>query len=173
MDQAATTPGSDMYEQVGGHIASVIRAAEVAAVKLREEAEREARELKSSAAVSAREALEDAHRQADELLAGAREIRERADSDAQARRAEADAQASKVIEAAQGVAARTVEDARVREARNGDAIAQTEQRLRDLAQGLRELADHLDHLRREPNVEEALAEALKAATGPSTNDTDT
>jgi hypothetical protein len=112
------------YARFGEHVASVLRAAEGAAERLMEEAQREA----------------------DELRAQARTVREQADVYAEQKQREADGNAAKAVEAAELAGYQRIQEIKQRnEALHKDLVV-AETRLRDLVAGLRTLASHLEGL---------------------------
>ncbi len=126
---------SDGYSKLGEHVASVLEAAERAAKQLTEEAR--------SSAVSLRERSQ---REAEELLAAAKSEAETLLRTAQQegdRRAQAAQERSRILE---------------------ENVAATEQRLKQLTTGLRELASLLDALVDADRGEE---ETLEASLRPS------
>ena len=133
-DRQNSEPPVD-YTKLGEHVASVVKAAEVAAERIREEANREAATTIS---------------EADRLRAEAKEatkmMREGAAADAEAKRREAEAEAAKVILSAKREEAREVKVAEERLATLQQHIELTEKRLNQLAGGLRNVAVQLEAL---------------------------
>jgi type IV secretory pathway VirB10-like protein len=123
------------YAKLGEHVASVVEAAEVAAERIREEANREAATTLS---------------EADRIRAEAEEatkiMREGAVADAEAKRREAEADAASVIASARQEEAREAKVAEERLATLQEQIESTEKRLNQLAGGLRNVAVQLEAL---------------------------
>ena len=114
--------------QVGEHVASVLAAAEAAAQKLWAEAERDASRARERAAAEAEEIKSDADRY------GA------------ARRQEAEAEAGERVRAAEAEAAALTRAAGERARLLREQIATSEERLRELATGLRAATAALDNV---------------------------
>ncbi|MDX6414512.1 MAG: hypothetical protein QOH23_1922 [Gaiellaceae bacterium] len=168
------------------HLASVLRAAEVAAKAMREEAEMEA-ELILEEAEQQATALREANRNAAELIAEAERARtdaedegnatrQLADAYADETRREAEASAAQIIAAAERAALERARELENRQRASQESIDQTSERLRHLVQGLRDLAVDLEDLATpdEPAdvpaaahstnpVRESLVESLKAS----------
>ena len=134
------------YARFGEHVAAVLRAAEGAAERLTEEAQREA----------------------DELRAQARTVREQADVYAEQKQREVDANAAKSVEAAELAAYQRIQEIKQRnEALHKDLVV-AETRLRDLVAGLRTLASHLEGLlgpEDAKDLDEELGDSFSATVG--------
>jgi hypothetical protein len=170
--RVSAAKASDVYAQVGEHVASVIRAAETAAAALSEQADSEAAAIRNAALAEAAQMVKDAQAEAEQLRAKASELgksakaeaekaRQEADAYAAQRRRDADEAAAKVLQEAEQAAAGELHDALAREEAQRRAIARTEQRLGDLAGGLHDLARHLEEL--VAGEAESVAEALNDA----------
>jgi hypothetical protein len=129
IDQAAA-PASLPVEpaQVGEHVAMVLAAADAAARKLRAEAERDASRTRERATVATKEIKSDAERYV------------------AARRREAEAEAGKLVRGAEAEAAALTRAAGERARLLSEQIAASEERLRELATGLRAATAALDNL---------------------------
>jgi cell division septum initiation protein DivIVA len=144
-------------DRVGGHVGSVLKAAEEAAASIREEARQEAERVLGEAQeeASARDEAArkhagmtraDAERLRSEAEEWSKQTRDTAEQEARDRRAAAEAEArSMVSEAERQVAALGKEGERRQQALRTD-ISLAEDRLRQLVSGLRELAARLDTL---------------------------
>jgi vacuolar-type H+-ATPase subunit E/Vma4 len=140
---------------VGEHVASVLAAAEGAAQRIRSEAQQEAKETEQEAARAANEIRTRATQEAQAERASSRRLVDEAEVASRAIRAEADQYADDRRREAEAQAAQTVRDAERRAASIADTsdernrvllanIAESETRLRDLAQSLRGVAASLD-----------------------------
>jgi hypothetical protein len=180
-----TTTRPRDYVEVGAHVASVLAAAEQAAVHIRQEAKDEASEIRDDARQEAARIRQDAaadlrdlQRQRSELEKYTLETRAAADDYADKKRGEGDADAAKIKAEAEGQARSIVKDAEVRARGVEDAARrrgaeleresqQIEERLRDLMTTSRELAEHLEtrlartDRRQADSSEKGLEEALK------------
>src|SRR6266852_1438130 len=158
-DEAPTSPQSHAVDLslVGEHVATVLRAAETSANKIREQAEQErdqihlqasqkAEETFAAAARAKQVAEADAQRVADEAKAAAQTLRAEAERYAEERRRDADIQAAVVIRDGEERAASTGDLARSRHAVLLADLAATEARMRDLVTGLRGVAARLDEV---------------------------
>jgi hypothetical protein len=169
------------------HLASVLRAAEVAAQAIKEEAEKEAQRLlerSEQEATTLREANRDAaaliaeaERACKEAEAAAEVTRQGADLYVEQKQKEAEVVAAQVIAAAErdAVARALAVEAQHRSIQDG--IEQTGERLKQLVTGLRDLAGKLEDLaigatgKAPPSIEESstnkvresLVESLKAS----------
>jgi hypothetical protein len=140
---SATAAG---YTQFGEHVASVLRAAEAAAERLTESAQREA----------------------DDLRAQARVAREQADVYAEQKQREAEANAARAMEGAELAAYQHIQEIKQRNDALHKDLSLAETRLRDLVAGLRTLASHLEGLlgsNDSEDVEEELPASLNATAG--------
>ena len=132
--EAHSTDGVD-FEELGEHVASVLKAAELAARGIRTKAEREAEAQ-----------VTEAGRQAGEILHDAEGLRAEAEAYATRTREDADAQASKVLQAAREEAAIRARDEEERQRALREDIERSENRLTELGAGLRDLATRLEEL---------------------------
>jgi chromosome segregation ATPase len=123
------------YEGLGEHVASVLKAAELAAREIRTEAEQEAETR-----------VTEAGRQAGEILHEAEGLRAEAEAYAARTRQDADAQASKALQDAQETAANRTREEDERQRALRDDIERSENRLTELSAGLRDLATRLEEL---------------------------
>jgi type IV secretory pathway VirB10-like protein len=151
------------YTKLGEHVASVVKAAEVAAERIREEA-----------ILEAATTLSEADRVRAEAEEATKMMREGAATDAEATRREAEAEAAKIIASAKREETREAEAAEERLA-TLQHIELTEKRLNQLAAGLRNVAVQLEALGEaeglpvrsdedQPNLrEETLDESLRAS----------
>lgn len=162
-DRQNSEPPVD-YTKLGEHVASVVNAAEVAAERIREEANLEAATTLSKA--------DRARAQAEEAT---KMIREGAAADAQATRREAEAEAAKIIASVKREETREAEAAEERLTTLQQQIELTEKRLNQLAAGLRNVAVQLETLGKAESLpvrrdedqtnirEETLEESLRAS----------
>ena len=135
--------GAD-YEELGEHVASVLKAAELAAREIRTKAEQEAEAQ-----------VTEAGRQAGEILHDAEGLRAEAEAYATRTREDADAQASKVLQAAREEAAIRARDEEERQRALREDIERSENRLTELGAGLRDLATRLEELVSADRADEA------------------
>jgi type IV secretory pathway VirB10-like protein len=133
-DRQNSEPPVD-YTKLGEHVASVVKAAEVAAERIREEANREAATT-----------LSEADRVRAETEEATKRMREGAAAVVEAKRREAEAEAATVIASAKSVEARKAKAAEERLATLQEHIELTEKRLNQLAGGLRNVAVQLEAL---------------------------
>ena len=133
-DRQNSEPPVD-YTKLGEHVASVVKAAEVAAERIREEANREAATT-----------LSEADRVRAEAEEATKMMREGAAADAEAKRREAEAEAANVIASAKLVETREGKAAEERLTTLQEQIELTEKRLNQLAGGLRNVAVQLEAL---------------------------
>jgi vacuolar-type H+-ATPase subunit E/Vma4 len=123
------------YTKLGEHVASVVKAAEVAAERIREEANLEAATT-----------LSEADRVRAEAEEATKMMREGAVADAEAKRREAEAEAAKVIATAKQEEMREAKATEERLTTLQQHIELTEKRLNQLAGGLRNVAVQLEDL---------------------------
>jgi hypothetical protein len=153
-EPVSESAGLDM-SSVGEHVASVLAAAEAAAQRIRSEAQQEAKETEQEAARAANEIRTRATQEAQAERASSRRLVDEAEVASRGIRAEADQYADDRRREAEAQAAQTVRDAERRAASIADTsdernrvllanIAESETRLRDLAQSLRGVAASLD-----------------------------
>jgi len=133
-DRQNSEPPVD-YTKLGEHVASVVKAAEVAAERIREEANLEAATT-----------LSEADRVRAEAEEATKMMREGAAADAEAKRREAEAEAAKVIASAKLVETSEAKAAEERLMTLQQHIELTEKRLNQLAGGLRNVAVQLEDL---------------------------
>jgi hypothetical protein len=146
------------FSELGEHVASVLETARQAAERIEAEGRRKAEELEAEAAQARSEAAE-----------AADEIRARADAYAEEKRREADEAAAEIVARAERAATDRARAADERHQALSASVERTEERLRRLVTGLRELAGRLDVLvasdgaaEREPDRSApALDEALR------------
>jgi hypothetical protein len=176
------------YAKLGEHVASVVKAAEVAAEGIRAEAEQEAERLRERSEQQAAARVDEANREAGKMLDEAGQLRaeaeeatktmgERAAAHAQEKRRKAEAEAAKVIEAAKQIERGQEYAAEERLRTLQQNVELTEKRLNQLVGGLREVALQLEGLAEteSPSVrsdegqtseaEETLDESLRASLG--------
>jgi type IV secretory pathway VirB10-like protein len=133
-DRQNSEPPVD-YARLGEHVASVVKAAEVAAERIREEANRKAATT-----------LSEADRVRAETEEATKMMREGAAADGEAKRREAEAEAAKIIASAKREETRAVKAAEERLATLQQQIELTEKRLDQLAASLRNVAVQLEAL---------------------------
>jgi hypothetical protein len=149
------------YGKLGAHVTSVLEAANEAAAKIRDEARGNAKETAERAQRDAASWLEKARAETDELSREAsrlrveaqeesRELKERANAYATEKRREADRQASALVSQAKRDASEHTRAAQERSAALAKNVGLSEQRLRQLVGGLRELAERLEEILRDP-----------------------
>jgi hypothetical protein len=164
--------------KVADHVRTVLAAAESAAEKLRTEAEHEAQRVRQQAAKAAHDLREQAAAEADadrsearrqlaRVKEEARGIRHDADTYAEGRKHDADAQAMRVIREAEHRAGEIASAAAERHQVLLNDIAFSENRMREFAASLREVATRLEEVAdasaggpRADEAEEALDAAL-------------
>jgi len=180
-NRSAGGGGAD-FDRLGGHVGSVLRAAEEAAVRMQEEAREEGERVRGQAQKEATALAEEAREDADATRAGAERLRseteewtkgahEAAEDYASDRRASAEAEAREILSAAELQAASLSKDVEQRHQTLQMDISLAEDRLRELATGLRDLAERLDDLLAAPlegrGGDLSEAESLIDALGPS------
>jgi hypothetical protein len=145
------------FERFGEYVSSVLSAAKAAAVRIEEEARNEAERVRDLAHKEATERLDaarddayttrtEAERLRLEAEEWSKQTRTAAESSAADRRSTAEAEASDILSAAEREAASFSENAERRQQALRMDISLAEDRLRQLASGLRELAGRLDTL---------------------------
>lgn len=145
------------YGKLGEHVTSVLEAANEAASKIREEARTAAQEIAEHAQREAGTWLERARAETEELSHEAsrlrieaeeesREMKERANAYATEKRREADRQATAFLARAKREASDYTRAAQERSATLAKNVELSEQRLRQLVGGLRDLAIRLEEL---------------------------
>jgi hypothetical protein len=156
------------YGKLGEHVTSVLEAANQAAAKIREEARSAAQEIAERAQREAKTWLDKARAETDELSHEAsrlrieaeeesREMKERANAYATEKRREADRQATAFVAGAKREASEYTKAAQERGAALAKNIELSEQRLRQLVGGLRDLAVRLEELLQAPSDESEAA----------------
>ncbi|MDQ2943809.1 MAG: hypothetical protein M3R21_09110 [Candidatus Dormibacteraeota bacterium] len=176
------------YTKLGEHVASVVRAAEVAAERIREEAETDAERLREHSQQQATTRLDEANREAGKTLSeadrvraeaeeAAKVMREGAAAHAEEKRRAAEAEAAKVIAAAKHIETREEQAAEEHLRTLQQHVELTEKRLNQLVGGLREVAVQLEDLAEAESLsmrsdegqtnkgEETLDESLRASIG--------
>jgi cell division septum initiation protein DivIVA len=145
------------FDRFGEHLGSVLRAAKEAAARIRKEAQDEAERILEQAQKEAAAAGEAVRKDADALRAQAQQLRSdaeewarqartAAEADAADWRSEAQAEARRMVSEAERQAASVIKHAQRRQEalKMDDSLA--EDRLRQLATGLHEVAGRLDEL---------------------------
>ena len=147
-DQSADQQSTDVvdYAELGEHVASVLKAAELAAIEIRTQAEQEAAAQVSEAGRQAGKILHEAEGLRAETEEANRLMREQAEAYAGRTRRDADVEASKVLQSAEEGAAIRVRDEELRQRVLREDIERTEERLTELGVGLRDLAARLEEL---------------------------
>jgi hypothetical protein len=149
------------FDRLGDHVSSVLASADEAAARIREEARQEAARVREQAqeeaAALANSALQDANAtraDAEKLRSDAevwsKQARTAADTFAADRRAEAEAEAKEIISAAEQQQHASLSEGIQRQQALETDISLAEERLRQLATGLHELAARLDGLLSKP-----------------------
>jgi chromosome segregation ATPase len=150
-------PSAPDSPNIGEHITSVLEAAEAAATAIRAEAlaeaERDAERIKREAEAEVEGARRDAASAAEEANAlrteaerASFETRSRADAYAEQKRKEADAEVAQLVVRARQDADEQLSGTHERQRALDRSVALTEERLRKLTSGLRELATRLEAL---------------------------
>jgi cell division septum initiation protein DivIVA len=145
------------FDRLGDHVSSILSAAEEAAIRIQEEARQEAERVREQAQKEAAASAEAARQDTDAIRADAErlradakesttEARQAADTYAANKRADAETKAREFLAKAERQAAASDKDAERRQRALKTDISLTEERLRQLATGLRELATRLDKL---------------------------
>jgi vacuolar-type H+-ATPase subunit H len=147
-DESADAPTTDVvdYGELGEHVASVLKAAELAAKEIRTQAEQEAAAKVSEAGRQAGKILHDAEGLRAETEEANTLMREQAEAYAGRTRRDADVEASKVLQSAEEGAAIRVRDEELRQRVLREDIKRTEKRLTELGMGLHALAAQLEEL---------------------------
>jgi cell division septum initiation protein DivIVA len=181
------------FSDLGQHVATVLETAREAAGRIEADARSEAARLLERSRSEAQERIAGARRKAEELQAeavrarseaneAAEEVRARADAYAEQKRREADEAAAEVVVEAERTARERSRAAEDRQQALNANVERTEDRLRRLVIGLRELAGRLDVLvgsdaltelaepklepARPPTLEEALRRHAAASEAP-------
>jgi hypothetical protein len=183
---SAVTEDESVFDRLGDSVASVLSAAKAAAARIEEDARHEAERVRDVAHREATERLEAAREDADATRAEAERLRSEAEewskqtraaaeSAAADRRAKAEAVARDILSAAEREATAFSENAERRHEALKMDISLAEDRLRQLATGLHELAGRLDTLLSTPLHEQqgvlsaADDDSFIDALGPSRN----
>jgi cell division septum initiation protein DivIVA len=170
------------FDELGQHVASVLQSAREAAERIVAEARSEAARVQERSQKDAEATVAEARRKAGELDAEAsqarseakreaRDLRARADEYAEEKRQEADEAAAEILARAERVARERAAAAEERQRALDENVERTEERLRQLVGGLRDLAGRLDVLASsgdgaEPDADAALDEELtRSAAG--------
>ncbi len=154
---SAPEPAALDYAKVGEHVGTVLEAAKAAAEKMLIDASRDARQIRADAQLQAKVALEESQKQVERadaeaarLYADAKqrsdETRDEADTYAASTRQSADAEVAAILQNAEMQALDRVDAAQRRQRTLDRNIAATENRLRQLVGGVRELASGLEEL---------------------------
>ena len=173
-DAARLTPKEDEavelvtdYGKLGEHVTSVLEAANAAAAKIRDEARAGAERLAERTRNEATALLEKAGQEADkvsleterlraETEKEVRETRQRANDYAAEKRGEAEGEAAAIVARAKREASEHTNAAQERGSALASNVALSEERLRQLVGGLRDLAGRLEELvQAEPPREES------------------
>jgi F0F1-type ATP synthase membrane subunit b/b' len=145
------------YAKLGEHVTSVLEAARTAAARIRDDAREDSRRVAERTRKEAAEAVETARREADKASAEAeqlrvevekesRETRQRANEYLTEKRKVAEAEASGIVTRAKRQASEHTRAAQERGSALDKNVALTEERLRQLIGGLRDLARRLEEL---------------------------
>jgi DNA repair exonuclease SbcCD ATPase subunit len=175
------TENDSVFDRLGEYVSSVMSAAKAAAVRIEEESRQEAERVRDLAQREATESLEAAREDADATRTGAERLRSEteewtkqartaAEKSAADRRAEAEAEAREIVAAAERHAASISEQADQRQEALKRDSSLVEERLRQLATALHDLAERLDTLlSTPPQAQEGGADdqSLIDALGPS------
>jgi cell division septum initiation protein DivIVA len=147
----------DGFAELGQHVATVLATAREAAAKIEEDARREAAQVLERAKAEAAKTLTDAREKVTEMeaeaaekrsaaFATAEDVRTRADAYAEQKRQEADEAVAEANARAERQARERARAAEERQQALDSHVERTEERLRKLVTGLRELAGRLDVL---------------------------
>jgi F0F1-type ATP synthase membrane subunit b/b' len=156
-DAARLTPKEDEavelvtdYGKLGEHVTSVLEAANAAAAKIRDEARASAERLAERTRNEATALLEEAGVETEHLRAETekeiRETRQRANDYAAEKRREAEGEAAAIVARAKREASEHTNAAQERGSALASNVALSEERLRQLVGGLRDLAGRLEEL---------------------------
>jgi hypothetical protein len=149
------------YASLGEHVTAVLEAANQAAAKIRDDARSAAQEIGENAQQEANGLLETARAEREQLAhesgrlrieaeEESRELKERANAYATEKRREADRQSSALVARAKREAGEHTKAAQDRSAALAKNVELSEQRLRQLVGGLRDLAARLEELLQQP-----------------------
>jgi hypothetical protein len=175
------TEDDSVFDRLGEYVSSVLSSAKAAAVRIEEESRQEAKRVRDLAQREATERLEGAREDADATRAAAERLRSEteewtkqartaAEKSAADRRAEAETKAREIVAAAERQAASLSEEADQRQQALKRDSALVEERLRQLATALHDLAGRLDTLlSTPPQAQEGVVDdqSLIDALGPS------
>jgi hypothetical protein len=153
----ASVAGDGGFAELGQHVATVLATAREAAAKIEDDARREAAQVLERAKAEAAKTLTDAREKATEMeaesaekrsaaFATAEDVRTRADAYAEQKRQEADEAVAEANARAERQARERARAAEERQQVLDSHVERTEERLRKLVAGLRELAGRLDVL---------------------------
>jgi cell division septum initiation protein DivIVA len=153
----APEAGEQGFAELGQHVATVLATAREAAEKIGEDARREAAAVLERAKAEAEQTLTQAREKATEIeadtaekrsaaFAAAEDVRTRADAYGEKKQQEADEAAADVLARAERQARERARAAEERQQELDAHVERTEERLRKLVTGLRELAGRLDVL---------------------------
>ena len=145
------------YAELGEHVASVLESATAAAAKIRDDANADARKLAERTEEEAADVIETARLEANKVSAETeqlradveeetRESRQRANEYLAEKREEAEIEASGILARAKREASEHTRAAQERRNALDTNVALTEERLRQLVGGLRDLAGRLEEL---------------------------
>jgi hypothetical protein len=153
----APVAGDGGFAELGQHVATVLATAREAAAKIEEDARREVAQVLERAKAEAAKTLGDAREKVTEMeaeaaekrsaaFATAEDVRTRADAYAEQKRQEADEAVAEANARAERQARERARAAEERQQALDSHVERTEERLRKLVTGLRELAGRLDVL---------------------------
>jgi len=153
----APEAGDGGFAELGQHVATVLATAREAAEKIQGDARREAAGVLERATAEAEQTLAQAREKAGEIeaettqkrsaaFAAAEDVRTRADAYAEKKQQEADEAAAETLARAERQARERARAAEERQQALDSHVERTEERLRKLVTGLRELAGRLDVL---------------------------
>ena len=153
----APEAGDGGFAELGQHVATVLATARESAERIEGDARREAAQVLEAAKTEAERTLAQAREKAAELeaetaekrsaaFATAEDVRTRADAYAEQKRQEADEAAAEALSRAERQARERARAAEERQQALASHVERTEERLRKLVTGLRELAGRLDVL---------------------------
>jgi hypothetical protein len=173
-DSEQLRPIGNDFDRLGGHVSSVLTAAEEAAVRIQEEARQEAERVREQAETEAVARAEAVREDADATRAEAERLRSEAErwtkqtraaaeKYAAERRAEVEIEARKILTAAELQAASFSKEAERRQQALKMDISLAEDRLRQLASGLHDLAARLDKLLSTPFAETEQSDLVAGA----------
>ena len=154
-------PTGGDFDRLGDHVSSILSAAEEAATRIQDEARQEAERVREQAQKEAAASAEAARQETASIKANVERLRadteesatrarEAADRYAAKTRAEAEAKAQEIVASAERQAVVADKNAERRHRALKTDISLSEDRLRQLATGLHELATRLDKLVAEP-----------------------